>query len=59
MFLSNTRSSYSFSSLDSRELTYVNFSDPSNIIDSRGSTANGSFSSVLTWVTKCGCYTGV
>ena len=59
MFLSNKRCSCSFSSLDSKELTYVNFSDLSSTIDSRESMANRSFSSALTWATNCGCYAGV
>ena len=49
MFLNNTCFRCSFSSLDSRELTYVNFSNPSSTTVSRGSTTNESFSSALTW----------
>ena len=48
VFLNNLRYSCSFSSLDNRVLTYVNFFGPSNAIVSRGSTTNISFSSALT-----------
>ena len=58
MFLNNTSCSYYFSPLDSREMMYVNFFGPSNATVSRGSMANGSFSSTLTWAANYGCYEG-
>ena len=49
---------YSFSSSDKRKLTYVCLSSPPKSIDSKGSIANYSLSSLSARAANCDCYSG-
>ena len=58
ILLSKTCRNYSFSFADKRELTYVCLSSPPRSIDSRGSIANCSLSSLSARAANCDCYYG-
>ena len=55
---SKTRHNCSFSSSNKRELTYVCLSGPLRSIDSKGSIANCSLSSLSTRAANCDYYSG-
>ena len=55
---SKTCRNRSFSSFDKRELAYICISGPPMSIDSRGSIANCSLSSLSVRVVNCDCYSG-
>ena len=58
ILLSKTYCNCSFSSSDKRELTYVCLSYSPRSIDSKGSIANCSMSSLSTRAANCDCYYG-